>query len=108
MIVKLFEVRDRGTFLPCIGIACGLLEVGLGFREFKLLERSGYGQRLILFGRLEGGEFSFDPYDHKGGARTVAEAHRYIAEHWDDLESGTLIDVEFVLGESEAPKESEL
>jgi hypothetical protein len=108
MIVKLFEVRDRGTFLPCIGVACGLGESGLNEREFKLLDRAGYGDRLILFGRLAGGEFSFDPYDHKGGARTVAQAHQYVSDHWDTLESGALIDVKFILGERDTVKESEL
>ncbi|KKL90716.1 hypothetical protein LCGC14_1901950, partial [marine sediment metagenome] len=39
--------------------------------------------------------------------RTVAEAHRYVAAHWDELKSGDVIDVEFVLDETTEKKVSE-
>lgn len=40
-------------------------------------------------------------------ARTMHVAHEYLKEHFDDLESGAVIDVEFILGETETPKRSE-
>jgi hypothetical protein len=37
----------------------------------------------------------------------MPEAHKYIIEHWYDLKTGDVVDVEFALGESEKPKLSE-
>ena len=35
-------------------------------------------------------------------------AHGFIKEQWDELESGALIDVQFILKETVAPKETDL
>jgi hypothetical protein len=108
MRVKLFEVRDRATFIACFGILMG--GESMLVAEKFLLRRSGFGLEdpLVLFGRLEGGECQYDPYAWSArGGRTVAEAHRYVSEHWDELESGAVIDVEYVLGETAAPKGTE-
>jgi len=40
-------------------------------------------------------------------ARTMLEAHRHVAAHWNELQSGDVVDVEFILGETAAPKVSE-
>ena len=109
MQVKLFEVRDRATFIPCFGI---LMVPGEGSHgeEGYLLRRAGFGfdNPLVLFGRLEGGECRYDVYDWTpGGSRTMQQAHHYVSENWDRLQSGAVIDVEFVLGETEEPKVSE-
>jgi hypothetical protein len=34
-------------------------------------------------------------------------AHDHIRQHWDELRDGDVIDVEFILGRSSAPKVSE-
>ncbi len=47
-----------------------------------------------------------DPFEW-GDNRTRLFAHKYIAEHFDELPSGAVVDVEFILGESAAPKLSE-
>ena len=107
MTVKLFEVRDRGTTMAMIGIACARVEAR-SEREILLLERAGYGDRCILLGSLDGGKFAYDPYDQFNGARTRGAAHLYIEENWDSLKSGDIIDVEFILGETPAPKETDL
>lgn len=106
MQTKTFEVRDDGTFIPAVGT---LIE-----REFDrsrpdmLLGRAGYGtDRLLLFGKLDGTDFSYDTYGHKS-KRTMAVAHAWILSNWDELEDGALICVETILGERDSPKESEL
>jgi len=114
MEVKLFEVRDRATFIPCFGILMEpTREKGLDrpvdpAEEF-LLRRAGFDfeDPLVLFGRLESGECQYDPFNWRGLARTMHEAHRYVSVHWFELESGDVIDVEYVLGESAEPKPSE-
>jgi hypothetical protein len=46
-----------------------------------------------------------DPYDWQD--RTMLVAHEYVNSHYCDLMDGSVIDVEFILGESSAPKVSE-
>ena len=110
MEVKLFEVRDAGTFMPVIAFKLNpRLEA-----ERYLLARSGYGmeaeaqREYILVGTLAGGsgQLNCDAYDW-GPARTMKEAHHHIEAHWHELSSGDVIDVEFILGESETVKTSE-
>ena len=106
MQIKLFEVRDRGTFIPAIAIKLG----SYGCEESWLLYRVGFGltqadqEEYILFGRLNDLKLE---YDFKADTRTMPIAHQYIKENWDKLLTGAVIDVEFILGETEKKKESE-
>lgn len=38
--------------------------------------------------------------------RTLGIAHKYINEHYDELDSGDVVDVRFILGETEKPEPS--
>lgn len=105
MEVKTFEVRDRATFIPCIGIRIGAFETE-GADQY-LVRRAGYGDPIVLFGRLDGGDFHYDPYEWGGGARTMQQAHRYVEQCWKNLHSGEVIDVEYILGEKPTRKMSE-
>lgn len=110
MITKILEIRDRGTFMP---IMATRLEPTCEADRY-LLARAGYGQEAknqssyIFVQRLDGGvgRGSSDPYEH-GGARTLTVAHDHLIKHFDECFSGAVIDVEFILGESAKPKESE-
>jgi hypothetical protein len=111
MKTKLFEIRDRATFLPVIAT---LLSQPDNEAEQYLLRRVGYSCRslkllpCVLMGRLSGsGTFANDEYEHSGDTRTLRVAHRYIQKHWEELESGDVIDVEYLLKESTEPKISE-
>lgn len=116
--VKLFEVRDDGTCMPVIGIRpdrepLRIDEEALANRW--IWARSGYGttqemqHEYVLVGTLAGGDgiLTCDPMKHPGGSRTMPTAHTYIRDHWHDLQSGAVIDVEYILNESLAPKQSE-
>jgi hypothetical protein len=106
MLVKLFELRDRATFIPIICFECSL--EGRTKEETFLLRRAGYSNdfRCILLTRLDGGNKScYDPYDWND--RTFQQSHKYIEEQWDKLISGEVIDVEYILGESKTKKISE-
>ena len=50
---------------------------------------------------------NYDPYNWTKCGRTMNVAHRHIEANWDKLASGDVVDVEFILGETSAPKESE-
>lgn len=107
MTVKLFEIRDSGTFIPAMAIKLSPQNEA----EKYLLSKSGYGEyaedheRYVLFCGLDGGKITYDQYDW--GNRTRQVAHDYIIKNFDDLENGAVVDVQFILGETKHIKKSE-
>jgi len=105
----MFEVRDRRTFMPVMAIK----PEGTSDGENFLLSHAGYGNGpttqktyVLLVDMSEPpGTLNYDPY--AWGDRTLTHAHMYIADHFDELESGQVVDVQFVLGETAQPKPSE-
>jgi len=116
MITKLFEVRDVATFIPVMAVRMkAKVPIYFYMKESKaeeyLLRRSGFwgetGSNLVGLAMLSGEESHMNFVPHLWEGRTMTTAHKYIAEHFDDLESGSVIDVEFILGESATKKVSE-
>lgn len=112
MDIKLIEIRDKATFIPAMAIRLQSLRE----RELWLLRRAGYGLRqlmgdttlppYIILCKLDGVEAEYDPFQWRN-RRTLSTAHQYLIDHWDDVHSGDLLDVEFILGEVDKPKVSE-
>lgn len=115
MEIKLFEIRDRATFIPAMAVLVYNDPDARSEREQYLLGREGYARSRrgesccgMVLTHLGSGQGHSDSRDwERGGARTMAEAYRYIETCWDELESGAVIDVEFILGEKPEPKQSE-
>lgn len=106
MQTKLFEVRDRATFIPVMAT----MMIPTDNRERYLLRRAGYGFEyplvvVTMLNRVE--ETHYGPFRWDDGTRTMREAHKYIEGHFDELKSGEVIDVEYILGESNKKKASE-
>lgn len=106
MQVKTFEIRDRATFLPVLAVKL----VGQNPQDDYLLRRAGYPPSdersfVLLTGLNSPDKSTYDPYDW--GSRTRAFAHEYIIKNWETLQSGAVIDVEFIVGETTTPKVSE-
>ena len=104
MEVKLFEVRDRATFLSMIAIKIKAATE----QEIFLTKRAGYDTtgHYVLFSSLDGGtKLHCDAYSHDNITRVTA--HHYIEEHWNELKSGDVIDCEYIRGETKKPKQSE-
>ena len=95
---KLLEIRDRATFIPA-------LAVRVDGDDGYLLRRAGFASTMVILIHLEGMKCAYDPYEW--GNRTMMEAHNYIQNSWDLLNSGDVVDVQFVLGETASPKLSE-
>lgn len=110
---KLFEVRDRATFIPVLATRIDpYRDSSPGLPEFYLMRRAGFGcDACVILCRLECSGIdrnaTYDVYAWGNQARTLQVAHQYILDHFDELESGAVIDVEFILGESGNPKLSE-
>ncbi len=110
MIAKTFEVRDSGTFIPVLAIQ---LAPDCEADRY-LFARAGYGTNptqqgaYVVLTRLAGGSgfATCDPYDWTN-ARTLQIAHNFIRENFSMLRSGSVVDVEYLMGETKQPKESE-
>lgn len=106
----MFEVRDRMTFIPVIATKLDTIE--LPEEEAYLIARSGFGRncQYIMVTKLIDGEMPTN-YDAGGwiqhGTRTMRIAHKHINQHFDELSTGSVIDVEFILGETPHPKRTE-
>lgn len=111
METKLFEVRDRKTFIPVICIKLN----PCNYEERYLIAMSGYGLQpkkqaeYILMARLNELKFEDHPFGHSGYpvVRTMGTAHAHVIKHWDELKTGDVIDVEFIMGETTEPKISQ-
>ena len=107
MTCKTIEIRDRGTFVPVLLVRLDPTDE----RDRWLLARAGFGTTpeaqgaYVLFINLVK-DAPYDPFGH-GPARTFQVAHRHVLEDFDALTNGQVLDVEFLLGETTAPKVSE-
>ncbi len=110
MQVKLFEIRDRMTFIPVMAIRSSSRDEAERF----LMSSAGYGlteadhASYYFVIKLPDGEATcrIDPHGW-GNSRTMYSAHIYIQTNWEQLESGDVIDIEFALGETTTKKQSE-
>lgn len=94
------EIRDRSTFIPAIAVECS--------SRAYLCRRAGFvTERGVALVHLQTEDAKIDPYSWGSGSRTMQVAHNYVCEHFDDLEDGAVVDVEFIVGEAEKPKTSE-
>jgi hypothetical protein len=109
MTCKTVEIRDAATFIPALAIRLTPTTEA----DRYLFGRAGYGttpdrqSEYVVLARIAGGTgFSTcDPYDWD--TRTMAYAHDWLIKHFDEIESGAVVDVEFIMGSTSAPKQSE-
>lgn len=115
MRVKLFEILDRHTFIPAMGIHV-FVDPPTAAADLFLLRRAGYSTEQILshdaepyiiLSKLDNVEAHYDPYKW-GDARTMKVAHLFIIKYWHTLNYGDVIDVEYILGETNLCKRSEM
>lgn len=110
MKIKFFEVRDRMTLIPVMVIKLSSQKIPVG----RLLERAGidpdqdYPTYLVV--KLTEGISNYFCYDwEKNKGRTMFEFHQHIQENFDQYEKEcNLVDIEYVLGESNKEKEPEI
>ncbi len=122
MEVKLFEIRTEGTLYAVMSIKL----FPRNEAERWLLARSGYGacddeetSGYVISGPIDPSvsrnsgdmlHFSYDGYGWMGGEHTdqiMAWATDYIPQYWDNLESGQVIDIDFLQQRTKVPKVSD-
>ena len=102
--VKFFEVRDRLTFIPVMAVK-SVREDDLNDDENYLLGRAGWTHGEILLIKLGPPIGKYSAYDW--GNRTMETVHKHLQQKWFELDSGSVLDVQFILGETDHPKISE-
>lgn len=101
MEIKLLDIRDAGTFIPAMAIQ-------VRGTDGYLLRRAGFGDfPIVILIHLQGMRCSPDAYGWSVQSRTMPEAHKWIEENWEEIEDGAVVDVQFILGETQTPKISE-
>lgn len=107
MEIKCLELRDANTFIPVICIR----PVPGNEAQRYLLRRDGYRgdarEHCIIMIDAQCRGASYDPYNWPHDGRTKPVAHNFIQDHWDELRDGDVIDVQFIVGETDAKKISE-
>ena len=104
METKVLEVRDSGTYIAVL--AMRLIADDTVQRYY--LEREGFTEGAgIVVMRIADQQAHADPYDWPSGARTMGIAHIYITAHFDKLKDGDVVDVQFIVGETQTKKLSE-
>jgi len=107
MQVKMLEIRDKGTFIPVLCIRPLADNEGQRY----LLRRDGYAgdesEQCVIVVKAQCRGVSYDPYNWPGDGRTMPNAHQYIEKHWNELNDGDVVDVQFILGETDKSKVSE-
>jgi len=103
----ILEIRDRLTSLSVLAVEMKSDIV----IERHHLRRYGFpdgDNPLILVSNMDTGETHFDHFEwRQTSPRTLFYAHKYIADHFGELKTGDVIDVEFLNGETKISKESE-
>jgi len=104
METKVLEIRDRATFIPVLAIK---MRCDKPNQIYYVHLRCGYpndGDAIVVI-RLDDQRAHADPHDWSG--RTMPVAHNHIIEHFDALDDGDVVDVEYILGETTERKVSE-
>jgi hypothetical protein len=105
MITKTIEIRDAMTFIPAMAIKM----IAGNDADLFLLGRAGFVSAFlaprIMFVWIARGRAEWDP--NAWTSRTIGIAHQYVQDHFDELKSGAVVDVEFILKITSKPKESE-
>jgi len=122
MQTKILEIRDSATFILVLCVDMNPTPISINDRHTSRdyqAERHAYQcwalrtygfpcdkQPNILITPLRAdGKANNDPYSW--GDRTFKTAHNFITDHWHELSEGDVVDVEFILGETKAPKTSQ-
>jgi len=110
MDCKTIEIRDCGTFIPALAIR---LEPTNDSDNY-LLSRAGFGPtpdyqctHIILMSLNQPNRCEHNAHSWASGSRTMPAAHQWLELHFDEIESGEVLDVEFILGERTTKKLSE-
>ena len=108
---KFFEIRDRGTCLPVMAIR--LDSETCSDKERWLLSQAGFGKtqeshrEYIMLCDIASRKphALYDPFNWKESF--MVDVHLHLQDHFDDYQSGAVLDVSVIRGESDTPRPSD-
>ena len=110
--MKYLEIRDRGT---CIIALAFKFESAGNPKAARMLSAAGYGlsayeqENYVMLMNISGGNCEAHTDEFKwSNYRTMTTAHQYIIGNYESLKTGDLIDVQYILGETDKPKASDV
>lgn len=103
MECKILEVLDSMTYIPVLAV---LLEPEIEAEEYHLGRAGFRGGVFVLLYKLQTNQAHWDPANWAAN-RTLLVAHEHIGRNWAELHSGDVVDVEYLLGETPAPRKSQ-
>jgi hypothetical protein len=107
MKYKILEIRDSMTFISVLAVRMESIDP----KEAYYLWREGYvpGSNIVMLTRLTDCDTRNNPYhwDAPHYGRTMKIAHDYIVKHYAELQTGDVVDVQYILGETASVKKSE-
>jgi hypothetical protein len=93
------EIRDEMTLIPALAIELD---------HNPATQRLGYVGRNVLLIRLSDSTSQILPWNW-ASKRTMQNAHKWILANWDSIDrDGYVVDVSFILGETQTPKRAEM
>ena len=112
MEVKWLEIRDRGTLIPAFAFTTAQFYEA---KDAGLIKQAGFaiGEHYVILGRFHESAMNWDSEEWgdvraSPPERTMTVAHRWISRNWAGIQSGDVIDVEFILGDTDRPKTSDV
>ena len=104
--IKYLEVRDSCTCIPVIAISTKV-EDPIGR---KFMWQMGFGPRsnMVFVTKVEPVQTEYNPFAWGENPRTMFRAHKYIQDNWNELKSGDVVDVEYIMGLRATKKEAEI
>lgn len=100
METKILELRDRATFIPVVAIYLDYHNASE--EERYLLGSTGWGGGpWLMLAKL----IDFNFTDYYTSQVWMNRAHDHIKENWHSIPNYAVVDMEFVRGESVAPKQ---
>lgn len=100
---KFLEIRDRATTIPVIAT----ITYSDDENEQKYFDHAGFDEDTIILTILSPNTQS-ECNSYNWDNRRITTAHQYIEEHFYELNNFDVIDIEFILGESENKKKPEI
>lgn len=103
METKIFEIRDAATHISALAVKLSTKDE----KEAYSLEWAGFSKdcNVVVLVKLETSEANSDPFNWAN--RTMRAAHSYISENFDLLKTGDVVDVRYILGETDEPCKSD-
>lgn len=100
--MKLLAAMDRATRKPVIAFKV----IPETFEESVMLRTHGFGEtpeEYTFFYDINRHECDYNPY-RLSDTLTVERACVHVQQHWDEIKSGSLVDAQYLRGETDAPR----